>query len=267
MSYPPRRSRPVGCCSTRSPSRSVRLRAHPLARRLSGAVGGLHDPRLVDEPAATARAGDRLRAARAVLRHADAARRRLAVAAAEWRTYSVRARAPHLRGRARVLTLAEPELRPPQRWFVLDEPNLNAAAYANTLMVTRGLLESGYLEPVLAHELGHLNSSDSRLTAALHRLTTPPRRRMRFPLAGVGFSSAGARGVAHPHPVGGLLALPRVQRRPVCREARPGPSAPRFLDTNALENDLPMPFMWLTEHSHPSTEHRIDRIYQHETHS
>src|SRR5665811_1855996 len=60
------------------------------------------------------------------------------------------------------------ELRPPRRWFVLDEPSLNAAAYADTLMLTRGLLESSHLEAVLAHELGHLNSSDARLTAALH---------------------------------------------------------------------------------------------------
>ena len=30
-----------------------------------------------------------------------------------------------------------------------------------------------------------------------------------------------------------------------------------------LENDLPVPFIWLTEHSHPPTEHRIDRLSYH----
>ncbi len=38
-----------------------------------------------------------------------------------------------------------------------------------------------------------------------------------------------------------------------------------FLDINALPWDLPVPFVWLTEESHPPTEHRIDRLYHHET--
>jgi Zn-dependent protease with chaperone function len=37
-----------------------------------------------------------------------------------------------------------------------------------------------------------------------------------------------------------------------------------FLDINALPWDLPVPFVWLTEESHPPTEHRIDRLYHHE---
>ena len=36
----------------------------------------------------------------------------------------------------------------------------------------------------------------------------------------------------------------------------------RFLDTNALVHDLPVPFMWMSEQSHPATEHRIDRLHQ-----
>jgi hypothetical protein len=47
------------------------------------------------------------------------------------------------------LAQANPGLRAPQRWFVIDEPVLNAAVYANTLMLTRGLIESGLVEPVL----------------------------------------------------------------------------------------------------------------------
>src|ERR1700761_2842564 len=47
---------------------------------------------------------------------------------------------------------AGPKLRGPARWFVVDSPGENAAAYADTLMVTRGLLDSGSLAPVLAHE-------------------------------------------------------------------------------------------------------------------
>lgn len=37
-----------------------------------------------------------------------------------------------------------------------------------------------------------------------------------------------------------------------------------FLDLNALPWDLPIPFVWLTEASHPPTEHRIDRLYRYQ---
>jgi Zn-dependent protease with chaperone function len=36
-----------------------------------------------------------------------------------------------------------------------------------------------------------------------------------------------------------------------------------FLETHALIYDRPMPFVWLTEHSHPPTELRIDRLRNH----
>jgi len=162
-----------------------------------------------------------------------------------------------------VLTQADPELRPPQSWFVLDEHYLNAAAYANTLIVTRGLLESGYLEPVLAHELGHLNSSDSRLTAALHRMTTPPRRRMRFPLTTISFLASGALVVWLTRtPWAAYWRSREFAADRYAAKLGQGQALARFLDTNALENDLPVPFVWLTEHSHPATEHRIDRLFR-----
>jgi Zn-dependent protease with chaperone function len=164
-----------------------------------------------------------------------------------------------------VLSEADRQLRPPHRWFVLDEPDLNAAAYSDTLMVTRGLLESGYLEPVLAHELGHLNSSDARLVAALHRLTTPPRSRMRFPLRTIGFLISGALGVW-------LMRVPwaaywRAREFEADRYAAAlgqGEGLARFLEQHALAHDLPIPFLWLTEHSHPATEHRIDQLDEQE---
>jgi Zn-dependent protease with chaperone function len=165
-----------------------------------------------------------------------------------------------------VLSQADPKLRPPRRWFVLDAPTVNAAAYFDTLMVTRGLLESGHLEPVLAHELGHLNSSDARLTAALHRLTTPPRSRLRFPLGTAGLLVSGAAGAW-------LTRLPwasywRSREFAADRYAArlgQGDALTRFLEQHALEYDLPVPFPWLSEHSHPATEHRIDRLSQLET--
>jgi Zn-dependent protease with chaperone function len=164
-----------------------------------------------------------------------------------------------------VLTRADPQLRPPRRWFVLDAPSINAAAYADTLMLTRGLLESGFLEPVLAHELGHLNSSDARLTASLHRLTTPPRKRMPFPLRTISFLSSGALGVWMTRtPWAAYWRAREFGADQYAAKLGQGPALARFLDTNALENDLPIPFMWLTEHSHPFTEYRIDRLFQHD---
>ena len=46
-------------------------------------------------------------------------------------------------------------------------------------MLSRGLLESEYLPAVLAHELGHLHSSDGKLTAAINRLIINPLPRAR----------------------------------------------------------------------------------------
>lgn len=68
-------------------------------------------------------------------------------------------------------------LREPSGWFVLDDPQPDAAVCGNTLMLSRGLLESDHLPAVLAHELGHLASTDGRLTAALNRLVinAPPK--------------------------------------------------------------------------------------------
>ncbi len=58
----------------------------------------------------------------------------------------------------------------PERWFVLDTPQPDAAACGSTLMLSRGLLETDHVPAVLAHELGHLCGPDGRLTAALNRL-------------------------------------------------------------------------------------------------
>ena len=74
-------------------------------------------------------------------------------------------------------------LREPSGWFVLDTPQPDAAVCGHTLMLSRGLLESEHLPAVLAHELGHLATSDGRYTAALNRLVIhpPPRTAEREP--------------------------------------------------------------------------------------
>ncbi len=64
----------------------------------------------------------------------------------------------------------DPELRDSLRFYVLDDPLPGAAVRGRTAILTRGLLESDSLAAVLAHEHGHADSLDGRLTEALQRL-------------------------------------------------------------------------------------------------
>jgi Zn-dependent protease with chaperone function len=156
---------------------------------------------------------------------------------------------------------AEPNLRPPRRWAVLDAHHYNAAVYADTLILTRGLLESGFLEAVLAHELGHLNTSDARLTAALHRLTTPPRERVRRGLRTITlFGTGGVVIWLTRAPWGAYWRSREHQADEYAAKLGQAASLARFLEMNALDDDLPVPFIWLTDTSHPPVEHRIDRL-------
>lgn len=68
----------------------------------------------------------------------------------------------------------DPTLRPPRHWFVAEERTRNAAAYGSSLRVNRGLLESPYAAAVIAHEMGHLRTSDAHLTSAVNLLLIKP---------------------------------------------------------------------------------------------
>lgn len=160
---------------------------------------------------------------------------------------------------------ADPDLRLPRRWFVLDTQELNAAAYADTLMLTRGVLESPYLPAVIAHELGHLNSSDARLTAALQRLTTPPRKELGRGFRTLGLLVSGGIIVWLTRAPWGAYWRSREHQADIyAAKLGQAHNLAQLLDTDALANDLPVPFMWLTDTSHPWTEHRIDRLEHHE---
>jgi Zn-dependent protease with chaperone function len=159
------------------------------------------------------------------------------------------------------LRQADPRLRAPRRWFITDDPEPNAAAYADTLMLTRGLLESPSLPAVLAHELGHLNSSDARVTAAVYRITTPPREPREFPFRLIAFLISGRIGM---YPLQRAWAM-YWRRREVIADSYAarlgqGPALAGYLDTHALDGDLPIPFKDFGDTSHPWTEHRIDDL-------
>lgn len=80
-----------------------------------------------------------------------------------------------------LLRSADPSLLGPSRCYVLDDPLPEAAVRGRALIASRGLFETDALAAVLAHELGHANSLDGRLTEALDRLAlwgdplAPPR--------------------------------------------------------------------------------------------
>jgi Zn-dependent protease with chaperone function len=159
------------------------------------------------------------------------------------------------------LRARDPTLRPPPRWSVQDSAEPNAAVYAETLMLTRGLLESAYLTPVLAHELGHLNTSDARLTAALVRMTTPPRGKVHKPFRTIALFATGA-AAAWATRVPWAAYWRTREYAADAYAARLGQSQPLalFLDEEALAHDLAVPFAWLSDGSHPPTEHRLERI-------
>jgi Zn-dependent protease with chaperone function len=155
----------------------------------------------------------------------------------------------------------DPKLRPPRRWFVIDKDEANACAYADTLMVTRGMLDSAAFPAVLAHELGHLNSSDARVTAAVYRLTTPPREPVGFPFRLITYVASGRAAMA-------LTRTPwaiywrhreRIADEYAARLGQ-GSTLADYLDVHALDGDLPTPFKFLSSDSHPWTEHRIDDL-------
>jgi Zn-dependent protease with chaperone function len=179
--------------------------------------------------------------------------------------------------------------RAPSSWFVIDSPQPDAAVCGNTLLLSRGLLESEYLPAVLTHELGHLSSSDGKLTAALNRLIIHPPPRVseaERQTRGVHIT-ADDRVMLTITIVGALVWLLRKtvafakgglglrimapfwgshwrEREYVADQfaASLGQAEELadFLEIHALIHDHPVPFIWLTEHTHPPSELRIDRL-------
>ncbi len=174
----------------------------------------------------------------------------------------------------------------------IDKTGRDAAVCGETLMHSRGMLESDYLAAVLAHELGHMDTSDGKLTAAISRriinpLPRPNRRRPDQPepptqMPTVIMTSEESR-LAMTF-FGAMLWL--IRR--VLRFARGGfvqkvlapfwgsywrgreCTADRFAaslgqakelaDFHALIDDHPVPSIWMTEQTHPPTELRVDKL-------
>jgi Zn-dependent protease with chaperone function len=66
------------------------------------------------------------------------------------------------------IALEDQRFKSPRHWFVAEEDGYNAAVYAHSLCVTRGLLESREAAPAfISHEYPHLRLGDGRMLCAL----------------------------------------------------------------------------------------------------
>lgn len=69
-----------------------------------------------------------------------------------------------------LLRAVDPGLPEARAVYLLDDPIPAGAARGRSVVLSRGLLETDSVAPVLAHELGHTTTLDGRLTEALDRL-------------------------------------------------------------------------------------------------
>jgi Zn-dependent protease with chaperone function len=119
---------------------------------------------------------------------------------------------------------------------------------------------------VIALRSAHANSTDARLTAALNRLAILAPRQVPVtinPLRWIwriAFYGLALQALA---PV--WAAWFRHREYHADRYAHTlgqGPPLANCLENDALPYDCPIPYMAISGHTHPYTEHRIDRLHQ-----
>ncbi len=162
----------------------------------------------------------------------------------------------------------------PHDWFVTDTPQPDAAVCGETLMLSRGLIESEHLPAVIAHELGHLATPDGRLTAAINRLLlwTPSQEPHNEPFPTLAllvrwifrmimFPIRGGIGLYATSLLWGHYWRGREYHADhYAATLGQADELADFLEIHALIHDQPVPMIWLTEHTHPPTELRVDRL-------
>jgi Zn-dependent protease with chaperone function len=167
-------------------------------------------------------------------------------------------------------------VRTPALWFVLDEWELNAAVLGHALMITTPTINDVGLTAVIAHELGHLNSTDCHLSVALGRLAWPAEIFVRifdhFEEGGCFLGLLSLAGSVCP----GLIVV--MPMRPLWapwfrgREFKADEYAAKLgygdeladaLEREALHDDRPTPFRFISAPSHPYAAHRIDALRRH----
>jgi Zn-dependent protease with chaperone function len=178
----------------------------------------------------------------------------------------------------------------PKHLYVLDENTLNACVVADTLIINRELFSSEFLEAILAHELGHLNSSDARVTVAVNRLGGPARgtepfrqatRQMRTDGA---FNESAAGGCLWglfmlivracsgalvtrmmATPWAGWWRLREYAADDYAAKLGQGEQLANALEIHGLIYDTPIRRIWTSTETHPPVALRIERLRQHQT--
>ena len=198
-----------------------------------------------------------------------------------WRSSSGgRAPADHEReaveGAIRDIQSRDPRVRAPALWFVLDEWELNAAAFGDALMISTGTIADAGLTAVLAHELGHLNSTDCHLSVALGRLAWPAEIFLRIfdrveepgcMLALLSLAGQICSGLIVVIPMRPLWAAwfrgREFKADEYAAKLGYGEELADALEREALDDDRPTPFRFMSAASHPYTTHRIDALRRH----
>ncbi|HEY1777048.1 MAG TPA: M48 family metalloprotease [Solirubrobacteraceae bacterium] len=174
--------------------------------------------------------------------------------------------------------------RRPKYLYVLDESDLNACVIADTIIVNRELLNTGYCEAIIAHELGHLNSMDVRISVAVNRLGAFARTSRalhegyRESVAEQGRGScivgffvlvirACSGGLANNLMAANWTTWWRLREYAADDyAARLGQAEhlANLLETHGLLYDTPIRRVWASTHTHPPVALRIDRLRQHQ---
>jgi Zn-dependent protease with chaperone function len=161
----------------------------------------------------------------------------------------------------------DPGLRVPKHWFVAEDPGQNAAAYAQTMCIERGLLESPYAAGVIAHELGHLNSSDARLSSALNLMVVAPLQKPKFtplwslPLRGLAWLASGqAILLFMSNPWEMYWRSREFAADTYARQLGQGPALARSLEHDSLPHEQPILRMRFSRTTHPYTKPRIAQL-------
>jgi Zn-dependent protease with chaperone function len=161
----------------------------------------------------------------------------------------------------------DPNLRAPRHWFVAEAPGSNAAAYAASMQVERGLLESPYAAAVIAHELGHLRTSDARVSSALNLLAlTRTGKPVLWPVWSLPFRwfwwlACGQAVMALTGHAWEMYWRTREYAADAyAARLGQGPALAMSLEQDSLPYEQPIPRMRFSRATHPYTKPRIARL-------
>jgi Zn-dependent protease with chaperone function len=163
-------------------------------------------------------------------------------------------------------------------FFVIDDDRAFSASLGRAIGVSRGLIESDALRPVITHEYGHVSSWDARISEGLRRMRCwydplAPRKdsdgkvlsgESRLPLEAMRWALRGGGGWPVLWPLKPVWsAYWRAREYGADRKAvslgQGVPLATRLRDED-LYLDEPQPGLLLTNFAHPPVAKRIDRI-------